>query len=133
MAPTDAHRPPPPDVITTEGFPKGWSMVHRSDTTLLVCNGEPGMSLPSTLCAAPRLMQGDAWLHIARAIAWGLSKQQKDRTDAIFAAFCDRCGMGPSCDEHGETLPHARVERTWTCYHCDHVNVRPNTPSVPNA
>jgi hypothetical protein len=129
---TDAHRPPPPDVVTTEGFPKGWSMVHRSDTTLLVRQAEPGMLFATTLCAAPKLLQGNAWLETARLIAWAVSAEVRRDTDTIFAAFCDRCGMGPSCDAHGDTNPNVRALRTWTCHDCDHVNVRPTSASGAN-
>jgi hypothetical protein len=129
---TDTPRKPPPDVVTTEGFPKGWYMVHRTDTTLLVRQAELGMLFPTTLCAAPKLLQGNAWLDTARMIAWAVSQEiQRDR-DAIFAAFCDRCGMGPTCDEHGDTNPNVRALRTWTCQDCDHVNVRQSPSSGPN-
>lgn len=120
-----AQAPVQSDVVYREGFPEGWYMVHRPDTTLLMDgSGVTLLGLGNTICAAPRLRQGEAFLDTARAIAWALSGVRKAALERKMAEFCDHCGIGPSCDEAGAPLPNARADRNWTCYHCDHRNIR---------
>lgn len=120
------------DVLYKDGFPPKWAMVHRSDTTLLLRYSDFAIFGGGTvICAAPKLMQGEAWLSTAQEIAHALAGTERVRHEETFAAFCDHCGMGPSCDEEGDTLPSTRATRSWTCYHCDHKNERPARPVAP--
>ncbi|WP_411839921.1 hypothetical protein [Paracoccus sp. ME4] len=120
-----AQAPAKSDIVYRDGFPEGWYVVHRPDTTLLVDgSGIFPLGFGNTICAAPRLCQGEAFLDTARAIAWALSGVRAATHAHGMAAFCDRCGIGPNCDEHGTALPNTRAERNWTCSHCDHANIR---------
>lgn len=98
-------------------------MVHRTDTTLFIDgSGTPLFDGGDTICAAPRLRQGEAFLERARAIAWALSGAR--RKERVFSGFCDHCGVGLNCDNDGMPLPTVRNVRNWTCPHCDHRNIR---------
>lgn len=115
------------DVIYTEGFPDGWKMVHREDCTLLMRTSFMAIAGSECVAAAPRLMQGEAWLSLAREIANAVEGKWGAERDHSFATFCDKCGIGPNCGEDGMPLPNVRAERTWTCDYCDHENIRPLT------
>lgn len=113
------------DVIYTEGFPKGWSMVHRPDITLLIDGSGIGFfGGGSAICAAPKLYQGEKFLETAKSIAWALSGAREASIDRRMAEFCGHCGIGPGCDDNGMHLPNTRAERSWTCTHCEKNNER---------
>jgi len=113
------------DTIYREGFPKGWHMVHRSDCTLLVREGDGGLFFSTAICAAPKLQQGEKWLDTARALADGYVGIVRQFLDHREACFCDRCGYGPRTDLEGDELPTSHAEKTWECLDCGHINPRP--------
>jgi hypothetical protein len=113
------------DVIYRDGFPSGWFMTHRPDATLLVRQGDGGLTFDTVICAAPRLQQGEAWLQTAIHIAVGYDGLSKEWLARRHAAFCDRCGYGPSTDEDGNDREHTRAEKPWFCLDCGHHNQRP--------
>lgn len=119
------------DTIYTEGFPDGWAMIHRPDTTLLVHKGGPFSLFGSTICAAPKLRQGQEWLKTAQAIAWAVSGATKAEIVRSEAQYCDHCGVGPPCDDEGRPKSTNRAEKSWTCYYCDAENIRATVGDRP--
>lgn len=122
------------DRVYTDGFPEGWSMVHRDDCTLLVRRAQVSIfAFPSVaICQSPKLMQGEAWLGTAKEIAHALAGSHEQELARIFAEFCDSCGIGPPHEDDGEPRENIRSLVTWKCDRCDHTNVRPkhDTPSA---
>ena len=112
------------DVVYTEGFPDGWSMVHRADCTLL-CPPPDHLGLKTAVAAAPKLLQGKRWMGQAQMIAGALSGAAKEDRARREAEFCDKCGYGPRTDDDGETLPNTHATKTWVCDNCEHRNDRP--------
>lgn len=113
-----------PDTVYTEGFPAGWSMVHRTDCTLLCCPPDH-LGFTNAIAAAPRLMQGKLWLDTAQMIAAALSGEAKAQRAKREAESCDECGYGPKCGEDGEHLPNTHAMKPWVCDNCNHRNQRP--------
>ena len=118
------------DTIYTEGFPDGWHMTHRPDTTLLCRKGDFVVGGSRAICAAPRLQQGKEWLETAKALAEGYEGIIKQNLDDKMASFCDRCGYGASCDR-GEERDNTRHLKTWQCLDCDHINPRGKPAPAP--
>jgi hypothetical protein len=117
------------DRVFEEGFPDRWFMVHRDDCTLLARRGDMGP--PITICASPKLLQGEAWLATAMQIAHAMAGSHKRELDQIFDEFCDKCGIGPPHDENDQPMPNIRAVRTWQCDQCDHQNDRPKIKITP--
>ena len=118
------------DITYTEGFPKGWSMIHRPDATLLVTKDWQGLTI--ALCSAPALCQGEAWLEKAKFIAHACSHADNLARQETYDEYCDHCGSGPHVDEHGRNLPNSRAHKSWTCDNCGTVNIRPKEASQIN-
>lgn len=114
------------DVIYRDGFPDGWFMCHRTDTTLLHRRGDLSpLGLADTIAAAPKLRQGKAWLETAQLIARAIHAVEQAEMTHLWAKFCDHCGIGPPVDEHGDEEPNTRAEESWICSGCGHSNARP--------
>lgn len=112
--------------IYTEGFPERWAMVHTDDCTWL--SHKPEVSILGSwvcICLAPKLLQGEAWLEQAKLIAHALAGTFKLKLEQTFAEFCDECGIGPPYDSEDRPIKTSRVERSWRCDRCNHINKRP--------
>jgi hypothetical protein len=115
------------DIIYEDGFPDGWFMIHRSDTTLLCMKGDELFGSGITaIAAAPAARQGIAWLDTAKFISECMFNYINKNIAMIESEFCDNCGYGVSRDEHDKKLPNSRSVKTWVCLDCDHINRRPN-------
>jgi hypothetical protein len=113
------------DVVYSDGFPKGWDMVHRSDTTLLCFKDRASFGSGSqAVCAAPRLVQGKEWLATAQQIAWAMSDDIKEEWKLRAATCCDHCGLGVRTDLHGDDIDNSRSRKTWDCDDCGQRNFR---------
>lgn len=119
------------DKVYTEGFPERWAMIHRNDCTLLGYRGDLNpFGSRTIICAAPKLLQGEAWLATAQAIASAMDTEKRQASNKRMDAFCDKCGIGPPYGENDQPMPNVRDAVTWQCDQCDHINKRPHEDNM---